>query len=75
MFFFALFEVHTLAPQTQLTENLKSIRESKAPLTEIKNSLQEEINNSNRAINTLSEEVTLIKQKVIVYCHHFLYIF
>lgn len=53
-----------LSKQTHLTETLKAVRESKEPLTQIKNTLQEEINTCNKAINALSEEVTHLKQKV-----------
>lgn len=55
-----------LPKKTQLTETLKAIRESKEPLTLVKNTLQEEINACNKAINSLSEEVTHLKQKVCV---------
>lgn len=49
---------------TQLTKKLKDVRESKEPLTHVKNTLQEEINNTNKAINTISEEVTHLKHKL-----------
>ncbi|XP_050711829.1 uncharacterized protein LOC126995952 isoform X1 [Eriocheir sinensis] len=49
---------------THLTETLKAVRERKEPLTQVKNTLQEEINACNKAINAISEEVTHLKQKL-----------
>lgn len=49
---------------TQLTEQIKSVREKKQPLAQVKETLQHEINSANIAINTISEEVTHLKQKL-----------
>ena len=63
--------IHLLFPvQTELMETLKTVRASKEPLTEVKNTLQEDINSCNKAINAVSEEVTFLKQKVCM-CVYF----
>ncbi|XP_042207462.1 stress response protein NST1-like isoform X2 [Homarus americanus] len=49
---------------TQLMETLKNVRECKQPLTQVKDTLQQEINIANGAINTISEEATHLKQKL-----------
>lgn len=49
---------------TQLSELLKNVREGKQPLAQVKDSLQQEINAANSAINIISEEVTHLKQKL-----------
>lgn len=51
----------------QLMDALKVVRESKEPLALVKNTLQEEINTCYKAINAVSEEVTLLKQKLRYY--------
>ncbi|KAG0720981.1 hypothetical protein GWK47_047355 [Chionoecetes opilio] len=52
------------AELTRLIETLKIVRDTKEPLAQVKNCLQEEINSCNTTINAVSEEATHLKQKL-----------